>query len=333
MTGKVISLGQVIVDLTMNVDAVPRAGEDVFAGNVQTQVGASFNTLYAVRRMGVKASHAGVIGTGPWASQILQTLENQEIQHIGKRDAVHDSGFCVALTDANAERTFISTRGAEAYGSVDAFDSVNPEKQDVVHMSGYTLVHHTADALLAFAKRTTEHREFTAVFDPSPMIATVDDDVFRTMLAYRPIWSCNECEATLIAQRLAALDNGNSCDCKVSQDIVQEIENANVDEETVAWLCDRLRSPVIVRVGADGAWLAIPGDEALRIPGFPMKAVDTNGAGDCHAGVLCALLCEGVPLKDAVRCANAASALAVTRSGPATCPDRKEVERLLGRVF
>lgn len=85
MTGKVISLGQVIVDLTMNVDAVPRAGEDVFAGNVQTQVGASFNTLYAVRRMGVKASHAGVIGTGPWASQILQTLENQEIQHIGKR--------------------------------------------------------------------------------------------------------------------------------------------------------------------------------------------------------------------------------------------------------
>ena len=39
MTGKVISLGQVIVDLTMNVDAVPRAGEDVFAGNVQTHHG------------------------------------------------------------------------------------------------------------------------------------------------------------------------------------------------------------------------------------------------------------------------------------------------------
>ena len=248
MTGKVISLGQVIVDLTMNVDAVPRAGEDVFAGNVQTQVGASFNTLYAVRRMGVKASHAGVIGTGPWASRILQTLENQEIQHIGKRDAVHDSGFCVALTDANAERTFISTRGAEAYGSADVFDSVNPEKRDVVHVSGYTLVHHTADALLAFVKRTTEHREFTAVFDPSPMISAVDDDVFRVMLAYRPIWSCNEREATLIAQRLAALDSGDSCDCKVSRDMLQEIESANVTEETAAWRCERLQSPVIGRV-------------------------------------------------------------------------------------
>lgn len=92
MTGKVISLGQVIVDLTMNVDAVPRAGEDVFAGNVQMQVGASFNTLYAVRRMGVKASHAGVIGTGPWASQILQTLEIREFSILasGMQCAIRD---------------------------------------------------------------------------------------------------------------------------------------------------------------------------------------------------------------------------------------------------
>ena len=65
-------------------------------------------------------------------------------------------------------------------------------------------------------------------------------DVFRVMLAYRPIWSCNEREATLIAQRLAALDSGDSCDCKVSRDMLQEIESANVNEETVAWLCDRL---------------------------------------------------------------------------------------------
>nr|WP_236682467.1 hypothetical protein [Bifidobacterium catenulatum] len=46
--------------------------------------------------------------------------------------------------------------------------------------------------------------------------------------------------------------------------------------------------------------------------------------------MLCALPCEGMSLEDAVRCANAASALAVTRSGPATCPDRNEVE-LLGK--
>ena len=80
MTGKVISLGQVIVDLTMNVDAVPRAGEDVFAGNVQTQVGASFNTLYAVRRMGVKASHAGVIAAGVPCRVIRDITEKDKIK-------------------------------------------------------------------------------------------------------------------------------------------------------------------------------------------------------------------------------------------------------------
>ena len=129
MVGQVISLGQVIVDLTMNVATVPHAGEDVFVDGVQTQVGASFNTLYAVRRMGVAASHAGIIGTGPWASQIMQALKLHDIRHIGRRDGSRDSGFCMALTDANAERTFISTRGAEAYGEANAFDAVDPSAQ------------------------------------------------------------------------------------------------------------------------------------------------------------------------------------------------------------
>ena len=107
------------------------------------------------------------------------------------------------------------------------------------------------------------------------------------------------------------------------------MRDAEVDASLVAWLRDRLRATVIVRTGKDGAWLAIPGCEPQHIAGFPVKAVDTNGAGDCHAGVLCARLCEGARLDDAVRYANAAAALAVTKRGPATCPGRDEVERLL----
>lgn len=338
MVGQVISLGQVIVDLTMNVTAVPHAGEDVFVDGVQTQVGASFNTLYAVRRMGVAASHAGIIGTGPWASQIMQALKLHGIRHIGRRDGSRDSGFCMALADANAERTFISTRGAEAYGEADAFDAVDPSAQDVVHISGYTLVHRTAAALLAFMRRTAERREFTVVFDASPVIAQVDDRMFRAMLDYRPIWSCNEREAMLIAQRLMRLqgdgvdgDACGACGRRIAEECAPAVDmrDAEVDASLVAWLRDRLRATVIVRTGKDGAWLAIPGCEPQHIAGFPVKAVDTNGAGDCHAGVLCARLCEGARLDDAVRYANAAAALAVTKHGPATCPGRDEVERLL----
>ena len=42
--GTVISLGQVIVDLTMSVEKIPQPGQDVFADEAGIHVGASYNT-------------------------------------------------------------------------------------------------------------------------------------------------------------------------------------------------------------------------------------------------------------------------------------------------
>lgn len=309
--GKVISLGQVIVDLTMKVPQVPQAGQDVFADDVETAVGASFNMLHAVRQMGIEADHAGVLGSGPWADMIRKAFAADGVRHIGKCDANRDSGFCVALTDDDAERTFISTRGAEAFGDVDAFSDIRPNDGDVVHISGYTLAHKTGSALLKFLERTAENRRFTALFDPSPVIGQIDDDVFGTLVEYRPIWSCNERESMLMAQHLG-------------------LTVPDGDFRTLAaMMTDALRSTLVMRVGGDGAWLAESGREPELIAGYPVRAVDTNGAGDCHAGVLCAELSRGVVLRDAIHFANVAAAVAVTRRGPATCPTRKEVEQLL----
>lgn len=309
--GTVISLGQVIVDLTMSVEKIPRPGEDVFADKAGTRVGASYNTLHAVRQMGVGACHAGILGTGPWADMIRAVFDGEGIRHIGPDNADRDSGFCVALTDDTAERTFISTRGAEAYGDGDTFRDVDPAGGDIVHISGYTFAHRTGEGLRAFMRRTAAGRNFAAVFDPSPVVARIDDETFDEVVGYRPIWSCNERETTLIAKRLG-LPVG-----RVSFRIL-------VDR--MARLLD---STLIVRVGKDGAWLVRPGEDAELVPGFPAHAIDTNGAGDCHAGVLCAELSRGTALREAVRTANAAASIAVTRRGPATCPTRKEVEELL----
>lgn len=319
--GTVISLGQVIVDLTMRVPRVPNAGEDVFADATDTCVGASFNTLHAVRRMGVPAAHGGIIGTGTWGGLVAAALANDGIDHIGATDSAHDTGFCVALTDEDGERTFISMRGAEAIGDAHSFDDVRPAAGDVVHLSGYTLVHRTADALASFLERTRE-RDFKAVFDPSPVIAQVSDEYFARLLAYRPIWSCNEREAGLLSARLGLkpMDHNPTGD-------------TSIDADFVARLAMALDAPLIVRVGAVGAWVVPePGATPTLIAGFPVHPVDTNGAGDCHAGVLCAELARGATLADATLLANAAASIAVTRRGPATCPARFEAQQLCGTV-
>lgn len=309
--GAVISLGQVIVDLTMSVGKIPQPGEDVFADKVGICVGASYNTLHAVRQMGVAACHAGVLGIGPWADMIREVFKNEGILHIGSDDVDRDSGFCVALTDAAAERTFISTRGAEAYGDEDTFHNIDPSDGDVVHISGYTFAHHTGEGLRAFIRRTSVGRNFTALFDPSPVVAHINDETFDEVVRYRPIWSCNEREATIVAKRL-----GLPGDRFTSRALIEQMARL-------------LDSTLIVRIGRGGAWLARPDMDAELVPGCPVHAIDTNGAGDCHAGVLCAELSCGIVLHEAVRTANAAASIAVTRRGPATCPTRKEVREML----
>lgn len=122
--GRVVSFGQVIIDLTIRVGRVPQPGEDVYADRAGVAVGAGFNALYAVRRMGVDAVYAGALGTGPWSDRIRAALEREGIAHGGVTDREDDNGLCIALTDADAERTFVSVRGAETRLGPHGFDNV-----------------------------------------------------------------------------------------------------------------------------------------------------------------------------------------------------------------
>ena len=86
---------------------------------------------------------------------------------------------------------------------------------------------------------------------------------------------------------------------------------------------------VVVTLGSGGALLA-DDQGAHRVPAFPVDVVDTTAAGDAFvAGLACALL-GGAPLLEAVRFANAAGALAVTKAGAQpSLPHASEVEALL----
>ncbi|PTT87150.1 ribokinase, partial [Pelomonas sp. HMWF004] len=67
-----------------------------------------------------------------------------------------------------------------------------------------------------------------------------------------------------------------------------------------------------------------------RVPARPVKAVDTVGAGDTLVGALVTALAEGQPIARALAFAQAAAALAVSRTGVQDAmPRREEVEQLL----
>ena len=101
-------------------------------------------------------------------------------------------------------------------------------------------------------------------------------------------------------------------------------------EDTARAVAGRLRegSIVIVRDGPRGC-VVREGERTAYVPGFPQTPVDTNGAGDCHTGVLLAGRLAGLSWPEAARRANAGAALKVTRRGPNTAPSAAEIDDFL----
>ena len=330
MTGRVIHTGQVVIDLTLRIEALPEPGGDVFADEAGMGLGGGYNVLVAARRLGVETLFAGTLGRGPFSQAADAGLAAIGAVHVGAR-VDGDLGYCVAMTDARAERTFVSAAGAETRDPLDAFDRLEVGAEDVVYVSGYSLAHAANTAalerlvrrLVGSAGRTgdggggrsgggarggggaTGGRPGAVLFDVSPMVGTASMESLEMVGALDPIWSLNEREAGILAARLG-------------------LDASDGDRAATAEALARRLGPVLVRAGASGSWFASD-DGLIRTPSVPVKPVDTNGAGDAHSGVLVAALARGVALPVALRWANVAGALSTTRRGPATCPTEKEI--------
>jgi ribokinase len=102
-------------------------------------------------------------------------------------------------------------------------------------------------------------------------------------------------------------------------------------QEAIARLLQFGVGTVVLTQGQAGARVVSARDDTV-VPAYTVSAVDTVGAGDAFAGALACALAEGRETMDAVRFANAAAALSVTRRGAqASMPTREEIDELLRR--
>ena len=322
----VISLGQVWVDIMMGVGELPQPGGFAVADSVTPSVGGSFRVLQAAARSGSPAKHAGIIGTGLWSSVIRDEFEANGIQHIGGDRLDKDSGFRLVLNDGS-HTTFIATYGAEAQGDERTFDAIDPEPGDVVHISGNTLMDHSAAGIEGFLHRAgaePETRPYTIVLNPTNSLHLVSDHLIEDTVLCRPTWSCNRQEANTLAERLGIPPTDDS-----------KLTIGGGFDDAMTELCEALgttlRAPLVLRAGARGAWVRVPGSEVVHVEGFPVKSTHTRSAGSCHTGVMCAMLAQGWSLFDAVRIANASASIAISnnQAGVPDCPPVEDAIALI----
>lgn len=391
--GRVVLMGQILVDLAVRGEALPAPGGDIWASDEGMHVGGGFNALVAARRMGAQAVSLSPIGHGPYSLLIQQALQRTEITDAGPHIDGIDNGFCIAFTDQSGERTFISTRGAETRAPANAWADFTATMRpgDVLYIDGY-LMDHPANRQAAQAALEALPEGVQVILDVSPVIG-----IPQGLPARDVIVSMNHREAQQIINQSAerGLGQGQEQGQELSRGQGQGHCQKQGQDGEQSQRCGQAREaglvasllgcPVVMRAGAEGAYFARPaaalvaptmapdavpavsaadpagaspegsaaapvapagasaegpaaapvapvaasantGADVTYIPTPRVAAIDTNGAGDAHSGVLAAALAQAIPLERALLLANCAGALSTTLVGPASCPAREQIE-------
>ena len=186
---RVISLGEVWVDIMMDVDSLPKAGGFAASRSTIPTIDGSYRALLASRLMGTPTAHAGIIGAGPWASMIRHAFYEHDITHIGPDRLDADTGFRLVLNDTNGGKTFIATYGAEAQGGADTFDGIDLQPGDVVSISSNSLMDATAagvDTFIRQAGSAPDARPYQIVLSPTSSLDRVNDRLLEDLVLGAP---------------------------------------------------------------------------------------------------------------------------------------------------
>lgn len=301
MTARIVHTGSVIVDVVMTIDAMPEPGGDVIASSSSFEAGGALNSILACVRDGGQVVFAGLHGTGAMGSIVAAALGASGVEVVFDPLADIDSGFTIAMVDATAERTFVTSLGAEDQWSTEHVARIPIRDGDLVYLSGYSLASDrgraAVDTLVASMPRQAQ-----LVVDPSPLVTDLPAAAFARALGRANVITANAREVRHLGEN-------------------DDLELAG------RRIVDRWpHAALVLRDGARGCTLYGGSDAAQRIPAPKVQAVDTNGAGDTHVGVMMAALARGDSLADAATRATTAAAIKVTRPGPTSVPTAKEID-------
>ena len=305
MAPRVIHTAQALVDVVVEVPALPRRGGNVMAPPPKEYAGGAVNILLAAARQGAQCVHAGATGTGPHGDLVREALAAEGVGLSSPVVPGLDTGICVVMLEPTAERTFVTTQAAERVITVASLQTSQPRAGDLVCVSGYSLTGTTRDPLLEWLAGLPEGVE--VVLDPGAIFAELEDGIRERMLAMTTVWTGNAEESEALTGEADIVVAAGRC--------LQHLPPGAV---------------AVVRDGPQGCAVHADG-ETTDLDGYPQQPVDTNGAGDTHTGVLVACRAAGAGWVEAARRANAGGAIKVTRRGPATAPTAAEIDTFLAR--
>ncbi len=299
-------IGSVVIDLAVQTPRLPAVGETLLADNFKIGPGGKgANAAVAVKRAGAAAVLVGCIGDDDFGRMEMAALQKEGVNVDAV--AIHpeaSTGVGIAMIDADGENTILGVLGANDYLNPNDVAQALALHQDT--LNAILVNFEVPEPAVAAAVQLGVDYGVPVIVDAGPA-RPYTPETWRNCTILTP----NEQETETL--------------------VGYPVSDDTTAERAARELLGMGPSAVVLHRGAQGALLVTP-DDTIHVPSFSVDVVDTTGAGDAFSGALSVTVAEGLPLVDAIRRANAAGALAVTRLGTLpVMPTRQEVEAFLER--
>ena len=306
MAKKILVLGSSNVDLLLRIPRFHQPGETITAENLVTVFGGKgANQAISAKRLGGEVSFITKLGNDAYGKSYLKYLaENGLPRQFLLRDRILPTGIALIEVNPKGENRIIVSPGANGSLSRKDLQRFPQAWQGInVFVAQLEIPLPTVKMALELAK---DYGALT-ILNPSPAVP-LPPELFSLVDFLVP----NESEA----QTLTGIK------MKGNQDLSKIAKR----------LLGRGAKNVLITLGPKGLFFKNMNEE-IWMKTFRVKTVDTTAAGDAFVGGLACGLSEGKPLREVLRLANGAGALATTKLGAQpSLPWRKDLERFLGKM-
>ncbi|MEP7290271.1 MAG: carbohydrate kinase family protein [Chloroflexota bacterium] len=301
----VLLLGDYFYDLIYTgLPEFPSLGRECFSTGITSTGGALFITATAMRRLGVKVGWVCNFGTDEYSRFVRELAVSEDIDLAWARTLDAPFRRITSALPLDGERAFVTYADPDPADYYDywmeAVDSANFRH---LHVGGLFPQEYMQPL---FSRARERGATISMDCQDAPQLMTSCD--WKAMLERVDIFMPNAREARMITH---------------FDDMQAAVRRLN------EWV-----EVVVVKDGANGAWVATENQVRL-VPGIQAgTVVDTTGAGDCfNAGFLYGQLVEGVDSHLCARYGNICGGLSVTGVGGATtAPTHNELLDWLAQI-
>lgn len=293
----ILIIGSSNTDLVIRADRFPKPGQTLLGGQFFTNPGGKgANQAVGASRLGADVTFCCMTGMDSNGDTAISQFDKEGIDtSYVFRTPLASSGIAVIGIDGKGENRIIVASGANAFLTPECIDKIDFAKFSIVLCQLETPLP-TVEAAAHYA----HNNGCLFVLNPAPACQLPE-----ALLQNIDIITPNETEAEVLT----------------GINIVDE----KTAEAAAVKLCSYGIKSVIITLGGKGAYVYSDSFRGI-VPAFKVKPVDTTAAGDIFNAALCVAISESSGIEEAVRFAQAAASISVTREGAQkSAPTRDEV--------